>query len=73
MKGKTAPVVPLTPEEDMFVEEPGPALHREPEETVPHVNPEWLYSVRPRKEPFFPQIEDNVVYSKLGTILLYQC
>ena len=53
----------------MISNETAPSLQQEPEE-VP-INPEWLSAVNPRKEPFFPQIGDEVVYCKLG-ICFYQ-
>ena len=32
---------------------------------------EWLSSVTPRTQPYFPQVGDEVVYFKLG--MLYCC
>ena len=32
------------------------------------ISPEWLFSVVLQREPYFTEIKDEVVYSKLGTI-----
>ena len=36
---------------------------------VPRINHKWLSSVVPRREPYHPQIDDEVVFSKLGMLL----
>ena len=32
---------------------------------------EWLFSVVLQREPYFTEIKDEVVYSKLGTFFLH--
>ena len=37
---------------------------------VPRINPKWLSSVVPRRKPFLPQMNDEVVYLKLGMLFI---